>query len=274
MANSNGLPENRKGVLIQFLQYYKGFLFKVSVIFILAFLPLFFTSFIFNETIIQININSEQFIDESIKLVLIYLMPMGVSIFIVLLVLFGVMHILKQLIYKEGVMFWYDFFTPIKKNIKYIFQHSLIVLLMWTLFSIVTQLSLELFDGLDIIIFVKGLEFILYFVYVILLTTVFLLKVIYDGQIQIMRTGFKIIALEFPKFIVVFVIPFMVMILAMQLNILIGMWILAGLSLGVFGLLMLIKIIFLMTLFDEYINQYTHKHLYQKGLRIVKKTKK
>lgn len=271
--NDSSLPNNRFEGFFDIIHNQFSTIIKIGILTFLFFLPAIITLLLSNIKIYEINLSlKEELISSSDAIInsngLINARNLLFIVFIpfAFTMLSGIYNIIRKLVYQEGILFWSDFKKGIKNNGLFFFVISLILCILYYLFSntLRTYFTSQTI-GCLIAICLSLISLIILFVFMPLLlhqTIIYNLKLIYrikNAIIMTLRMFYIVIPLG-----IINLIPFMVLFVNNGVLLLI-LIILDFIILIPF--LIVINTLVTDYIFDFFINYHHFKEIYRKGLR-------
>lgn len=263
----SSLPATRKEAFKDVYKHNFRTIFSCGVMLLLFSLPLIIFLIVMN--VARLGITPDKYSPESFDAVLLVwdlILNVGVTIllYIVIIGVGGVLRIIRQLVWQEGINFKHDFLTGIKENIKYFSLFYLFGALLYLITYVVYTFLLNFIFGLSLI-FLFIVIFIPLFCWVLLTINVYqtnLGNYFKNGLFFYTKTiGWSLLFILFiiwPFFMVflpgggyLFLIKFPVLILML---------------LFYYPLLIIVATLYSFSKYDFYINKDNYPEIYQKGL--------
>ncbi len=270
--NNSSLPNNRFESFFDIIHNQFSTIIKIGILTFIFFLPAIITLLLSNIKIYEINLSlKEELISSSEALInsngLINARNLLFIIFIpfAFVMLSGIFNIIRKLVYQEGVLFWSDFKKGIKNNGLFFFVVSLILCVLYYLFSNTLRTYFTTQSvGCLIAVCLSFISLIILFVFMPLLlhqTIIYNLKAIHrikNAIIMTVRMFYIIIPLgiiNLIPFIVLFVNNGILLLILIILDFII-----------IIPFLIVINTLVTDYIFDLFINYNHFKEIYRKGL--------
>lgn len=268
----NELPHTRRQVFFDLLKHQKRQMVSFSMLLFVFFLPLVVDVLIFNQYVIgaSLTIDSIQLASSTVFSLIIYMMIISIPCMMVGFVgLGGMFHVLKNIVWQEGVITGPDFFSGIKKNWKQslifglIFGLSLFLLIAGSLFLLRTQISADLPWVHSIGI---GLCVVQFIIISIVIMYAMNYSVYYSNSSrEVLKNSFIFFTAKFFKNILLFILTIGILVVLMFIDFIA--------QIVVFGLFALFSSFMFVSwtlltheAFDQYINKDNYPDFYEKGL--------
>lgn len=261
------LPSTRKELFFDILKHRLSTLIRLGWILVLCSLPYIVTTFLFNLFINEVqnsNLPDKEMYQQLIATInfrnLLYIIC---SIFLSL-GLGGIFQIIRRLLFNEDILFKVDFKKGMKENFRHIF---LVFFILNVLYFVISLLIYEhLYLGTNYANIIVGLTIAAFILFSAIALTIFNSTTIYNLRfIDRMKNGFIFLMSKF--FIL---IPLTILNLSMLLLHLIPNSTSFVLSLFLLPLLapilILINMLIIDSIFDEYVNKTNHPEIYRKGM--------